>query len=65
LPEAGDLIAKFLYAITVTVIVVFATFRLGRLMIQAKERARGLLDRLREQTGSLGTGASPPWDVSL
>jgi hypothetical protein len=41
-PEAGDLIAKFLYAITVTVIVVFATIRLGRLAEQAKER--GLLD---------------------
>jgi hypothetical protein len=37
-PEAGDLIARFLYAINVTVIVVFATIRLGRLAEQAKER---------------------------
>ena len=44
-PEAGDLISKFLYAITVTVIVVLVTIRLGRL---AKQRERGLLDRLRE-----------------
>jgi uncharacterized membrane protein required for colicin V production len=44
-PETGDLIAKFLYAVVVTVIVVFVTIRLGRLA----ERARaGLLDRLRE-----------------
>ena len=48
IPEAGDLIAKFLYAITVTVIVVFVAIRLGRLAEQAKERERGLLDRLRE-----------------
>jgi hypothetical protein len=47
-PEAGDLVAKFLYAITVTVIVVFVTIRLGHLAEQAKERERGLLDRLRE-----------------
>lgn len=47
-PETGDLIAKFLYAIIVTVIVVFVTIRLGRLAEQAKERERGLLDRLRE-----------------
>ena len=46
-PEAGDPVAKFLYAITVTVIVVF-TIRLGRLAERAKERERGLLDRLRE-----------------
>jgi hypothetical protein len=45
-PEAGDLIASFLYAINVTVIVVFATIRLGRLAEQAKER--GVLERLRE-----------------
>jgi hypothetical protein len=44
IPRGGDLIAKFLYAITVTVIVVFATIRLGRLAEQAKERERGLLD---------------------
>lgn len=46
--ETGDLVAKFLYAITVTVIVVFVTIRLGRMAEQAKERERGLLDRLRE-----------------
>ena len=47
-PEAGDLNSKFLYAITVTVIVVLVTIRLGRLAEQAKQRERGLLDRLRE-----------------
>lgn len=47
-PQAGDLVAKFLYAITVTVIVVFVTIRLGRLAEQTKERERGLLNRLRE-----------------
>jgi hypothetical protein len=47
-PERGDLIAKFLYAIVITVIVVLVTIRLGRLAEQAKERERGLLDRLRE-----------------
>jgi hypothetical protein len=47
-PEAGDLIAKFLYAITVTVTVVFVTIRLGRLAEQSKEREKSLLDRLRE-----------------
>ena len=47
-PDAGDLVAKFLYAITVTVVVVFVTIRLGRLAEQAKERERGLLGRLRE-----------------
>ena len=47
-PQSGDLIAKFLYAITVTVIVVFVTIRLGRLAEQAKERERGLMDRLRQ-----------------
>jgi hypothetical protein len=47
-PEAGDLIAKFLYAIVVTVIVVFVTIRLGRLAERLKEQERGLLDRLRE-----------------
>ena len=46
-PEAGDLIAKFLYAVVVTVIVVVITIRLGRLAEQAKERERGFLDRLR------------------
>lgn len=45
-PAAGVLVAKFLYAITV--IVVFVTIRLGRLAEQAKERERGLLNRLRE-----------------
>jgi hypothetical protein len=29
--EAGDLAAKFLYALIVTVIVIFATLRLGKL----------------------------------
>jgi hypothetical protein len=47
-PEAGDLIAKFLYAIVVTAIVVFVTIRLGRLAERVKEQERGLLDRLRE-----------------
>jgi hypothetical protein len=47
-PEAGDLIAKFLYAVVVTVLVVFVTIRLGRLAERAKERERGLLNRLRE-----------------
>ena len=47
-PQSGDLIAKFLYAITVTVIVVFVTIRLGRLAEQAKEREKGLMDRLRQ-----------------
>ncbi len=47
-PQTGDLIAKFLYAVVVTVIVVFVTIRLGRLAEQAKERERGLLNRLRE-----------------
>jgi hypothetical protein len=47
-PEAGDLIAKFLYAIVVTVVVVFVTIRLGRLAERMKEQERGLLDRLRE-----------------
>jgi hypothetical protein len=47
-PEAGDLIAKFLYAIVVTVVVVLVTIRLGRIAEQAKERERGLLNRLRE-----------------
>ena len=37
---------KFLYAITVTLILVLVTIRLGRLAEQAKQR--GLLDRLRE-----------------
>jgi hypothetical protein len=47
-PEAGDLIAKFLYAVVITVIVVFVTIRLGRLTERAKEQERGLLNRLRE-----------------
>ena len=47
-PQSGDLIAKFLYAITVTVIVVIVTIRLGRLAEQAKEREKGLMDRLRQ-----------------
>lgn len=47
-PEAGDLIAKFAYAIVVTVIVVFVTIRLGRLAERVKEQERGLLYRLRE-----------------
>ena len=47
-PEAGDLVAKFAYAIVVTVIVVFVTIRLGQLAERVKEQERGLLDRLRE-----------------
>ena len=47
-PEAGDLIAKFLYAVVVTVIVVFVTIRLGQFAERLKEQERGLLDRLRE-----------------
>ena len=47
-PQSGDLIAKFLYAISVTVIVVIVTIRLGRLAEQAKEREKGLMDRLRQ-----------------
>ncbi len=47
-PQSGDLIAKFLYAVTVTVIVVFVTIRLGRLAEQAKEREKSLVDRLRQ-----------------
>jgi hypothetical protein len=47
-PEAGDLIAKFLYAVVVTVLVVIVTIRLGRLAERTKERERGLLNRLRE-----------------
>jgi hypothetical protein len=39
--QAGDLIAKFMYAVVVTAIVVFVTIRLGRLAEQAKERERG------------------------
>jgi hypothetical protein len=41
-------VAKFLYAVVVTVIVVFVTIRLGRLAEQAKERERGLPGRSRE-----------------
>ncbi len=48
-PEAGDLIAKFLYAITVTIIVVFVTIRLGRLAEQAKQREGEVLGRGRDQ----------------
>ena len=47
-PQSGDLIAKFLYAVTVTVIVVFVTIRLGRLAEQAKEREKSLVNRLRQ-----------------
>jgi hypothetical protein len=47
-PEAGDLIAKFLYAAVVTVIVVFVTIRLGRLAERVKEQERGLMNRLRQ-----------------
>ena len=35
--EAGDLAAKFLYAIIVTVVVVIVTVRLGRLSERLKE----------------------------
>jgi hypothetical protein len=48
LSRGRDLVAKFLYADVVTVIVVFVTIRLGWLAEQAKERERGLLGRLRE-----------------
>ncbi len=34
--EAGDLFAKFFYAVVVTVIVVFVTIRLGRLSDRIK-----------------------------
>jgi hypothetical protein len=45
-PEAGDLIAKFLYVVVVTVIIVFVTIRLGRLAERLKEQERGLMNRL-------------------
>ena len=48
LSRGRDLVAKFLYADVVTVIVVFVTIRLGWLAEQAKERERGPLGRLRE-----------------
>lgn len=35
-PEAADLIAKFFYAVLVTIIAVFATIRLGRLAERVK-----------------------------
>lgn len=35
--EAGDLAAKFLYAVLITVIVVFVTVRLGRLAERVKK----------------------------
>jgi hypothetical protein len=35
-PEAGDLLAKFLYPVVVTAIVVFVTLRLGRLSERIK-----------------------------
>jgi hypothetical protein len=35
--DAGDLAAKFLYAVVVTVIVVFVTIRLGRLAERLKQ----------------------------
>ena len=38
--EAGDLAAKFLYAVLITVIVVFITVRLGRLAERVKKRRR-------------------------
>ena len=47
-PEAGDLIAKFLYVVVVTVIIVFVTIRLGRLAERLKEQERGLMNRLRQ-----------------
>jgi Family of unknown function (DUF5654) len=47
-PEAGDLIAKFLYVVVVTVIIVFVTIRLGRLAERLKEQERGLKNRLRQ-----------------
>lgn len=43
LPEERGLMAKFLYAITVAVIVIFATICVGRLSERAKEREQGLL----------------------
>lgn len=36
-PEAGDLLAKFVYAGVVTVVVVFVTIRLGRLSERLKK----------------------------
>jgi hypothetical protein len=39
-PEAGDLVAKFFYAIVVTVIVVIVTIRLGRLAERIKGEER-------------------------
>jgi hypothetical protein len=41
LPEAGDLVAKFLYAVVVTVIVVFVTIRLGRLRSKRRSGSAG------------------------
>ena len=36
-PEAGDLLAKFVYAVVVTAVVVFVTIRLGRLSERLKK----------------------------
>jgi hypothetical protein len=36
-PEAGDLLAKFVYAMVVTAVVVFVTIRLGRLSERLKK----------------------------
>jgi hypothetical protein len=41
LPQGGDLAAKFLYAIVVTVIVVFVTIRLGRLAKRFGDEEKG------------------------
>lgn len=41
LPGAGDLAAKFLYAIVVTVAVVIVTVRLGRLSERLKREEEG------------------------
>ncbi len=36
-PEAGDLLAKFVYAVAVMAVVVFVTIRLGRLSERLKK----------------------------
>jgi hypothetical protein len=56
-PEAGDLIAKFLYVVAVTVIIVFVTIRLGRLAERLKEQERGLMNRLRQERGRPASSA--------
>ena len=38
--EAGDLVAKFFYAVVVTVIVVIVTIRLGRLLERMKKEEK-------------------------